>query len=174
LGGGGDLGVGGAAVTGPSAELYDPNSGSWTATGSMGVIRYEHTATLLQDGTVLVAGTEAGNPRSAELYDPQSETWSFTGSMAEGRAFGIRATLLPDGRVLVTGGVLLVNDQINGASAELYDPESRFWTTTASLGASRGYHTATLLLDGTVLVAGGVRGPGESVSAELYDPGSGS
>jgi WD40 repeat protein len=168
-----DLGHAAAVATGPTAELYDPNAGAWTATGSMGVIRYEHTATLLQDGTVLVVGTEAGDPTSSELYDPQSGSWSFTGSMALGRAFGLRATLLRDGRVLVTGGVLLVSEQVNGASAELYDPKSLTWITTVSLGAVREYHTATLLLDGRVLVAGGERGVLGSVSAELYDPDSG-
>ena len=83
-----------------SAELYDPFSGTWTATDSLNEARLRHTATLLRTGMVLVV---AGGGNTAELYDPVSRTWSLTGSLHLWR-FKHTATLLADGRVLVAGG----------------------------------------------------------------------
>src|SRR6185312_8706597 len=99
-----------------SAELYDPSTGTWSPTGSMNTGREFHTATLLKNGKVLVAGgSNDGDLASAELYDPSTGIWSKTGSMGTGRAIHT-ASLLKNGKVLVAGG----ND--NGtflASAEL-------------------------------------------------------
>ncbi len=155
-----------------SAELYDPRTGTWTATGSMSQGSWDDTATLLPDGTVLVAGTEGAN--SAELYDPRTRTWTATGSMSQARSQHA-ATLLPDGTVLVTGGNdgIVDGDDPAVASAELYDPVSGRWTTTANMNTARRLHTATRLPDGAVLVAGGVGGNGAPASTELYAPGIG-
>lgn len=91
--------------------------------------------------------------------------------MAEGRA-GPTATLLPDGRVLFVGGTDSGNSLGNAlASAEIYDPATGRWSGAASMHTARQYHTATLLLDGTVLVAGGAGSTGSNTAtAEVYDP----
>ncbi|RKH29603.1 kelch-like protein [Corallococcus sp. CA041A] len=137
-------------------------SGVWVPTGSMIQPRSGHTATLLPNGTVLVAGgTSNGAPlATAEVYDPVSGTWGPTGSLAQPRS-GHSATLLPNGKVLVVGG-----RDANGfvATAELYDPASGTWSPASSPLAS-GPSSATLLLNGKVLVAGGT-------TPQLYDPAS--
>lgn len=158
-----------------SADRYNPESGTWTPTGAMAAGRYAHTATLLPSGKVLVAGgfswSEGLNmPLStptAELYDPENGSWSRTGPMSRGRA-GHQATLLADGRVLVTGGAL---EYAPNATAEVYDPEKGVWLPIASMGTARGGHSATLLPEGTVLVAGGMDDRYRPLdTAEVYDP----
>ena len=156
------------------AELYDPASETWTDTGSMRTPRQDHTATLLPDGRVLIAGGNNGvNVLAlAELYDPTSGTWSATGGMTERRT-SFQATLLPNGRVLVEGGYdsLPQGSSRRLKSAELYDPASGTWKKTGSLAEVRSTHTATLLPNGQVLVAGGSHDDSHPLaSAELYDP----
>src|SRR5215831_12305977 len=129
----------------------DPATGTWTATGSLGTARDNHTATLLSNGKVLVAGgTNLSEPflRSAEIYDPATGTWTATGSMVIKRK-SHTATLLPNGKVLVVGGYNGSNGSLR--SAELYDPAAGTWTSTGSLGQPRNFHTATLLPSGKVL-----------------------
>jgi len=157
-----------------SAELYDPSTGSWTATGRMRAARWRHTATLLPDGKVLVAGgymSSDDSLASAEIYDPASGRWSATGSMTSRRAWHT-ATLLPNGTVLVAGGGAedtLLEGGPRSATAELYNPGSGRWTATGKMAVGRLGFTATLLPDGTVLVAGG---DGSYMAAERYNPGS--
>jgi hypothetical protein len=169
------LADGGVLAVGP-AELYDPNTRQWTATAAMAGVRVGHTSTLLPDGTVLVAGGMAGTGAStlAELYDAANDQWIVTGEMVEGR-IRHQATPLADGRVLVTGGIDSVIDAGTFlVSVEVYDPATRQWALTASMGVVRNGHTLTLLADGTVLVAGGNSVSGSVLaSAELYDPGRG-
>lgn len=160
-----------------TALLYHVASGQWTTTPSMAGIRVGHTATRLPDGKVLIAGGMAGTGSSAlaELYDPAAGAWIATGDMVEGRIYHTAAPLA-DGRVLVMNGVDSVIDRgVPLTSVELYDPRIGQWTMTESMDLDRSGYTATLLDDGTVLVAGGASASGSVfIAAELYDPGSGS
>src|SRR5437762_1237620 len=141
-----------AAELSPSVPAQPP--GKWRATGDLVTARSSHTATLLPNGQVLVAGgrnSTTDDLTSAELYDPGSGVWTAT-SMAKVR-FWHTATLLANGQVLVAGGF----GQGNAASAELYNPATGVWTATGSMTTVRNQHTATLLPNGQVLVAGGYR-----------------
>jgi hypothetical protein len=140
---------------------------SWSPTGNLATARYLHTATLLPNGKVLVAGGQGNNgfPNITELYDPATEIWNLTSNLTTGRYFHT-ATLLPNGKVLVVGG----NNGDSLASAELYDPALGTWSQTGSLAIARDRHTATLLPNGKVLVAGGYSTNSIQASAELYDP----
>ena len=165
----------------PTAELYDPGTGTWTVTGNMVRVRLGHTATLLPDGRVLVAGgSSEGNSKStpsAEVYDPGSGSWTATGDMVARRVGGWTATLLTDGKVLMVGGFRRLGGNGMRASAELFDPDTGTSTAAPNMDTPRANQTATLLPDGRVLVAGGVSeidGTARPLaSAELYDPGSG-
>jgi predicted secreted protein len=169
-----------------SAELYDPESGTWNATGSLATARYGHVATLLPSGEVLVAGGFGGpSPgvwlASAELYDPGTGTWRATGSLVSNRS-GATATLLPSGKVLVAGGrnyFFPAHVQRTLSSSELYDPVTGTWSATGLMAARREGHSATLLPSGNVLAAGGLVISQDRMgfiftaivdSAELYDP----
>jgi hypothetical protein len=164
--------AGGSDSTGlvPAAELYDPSTGSFTVTGSLNTPRFGHTATLLPTGEVLIAGGANGNYlASAELFNPSTGTFTPTGSMKTTRQF-FTATLLSSGEVLVAGG-----ENSNAvapfiSSAELYNSSTGKWTSTGSLNTARYNHTATLLNNGEVLIAGGGV---HLASAELYDPSTG-
>ena len=134
--------------------------------------RYLHTASLLSDGRVLVAGGQGQTGAAlvqTEIYDPVAESWTNVVNLKTPRYLHT-ATLLSDGRVLVTGGY-------NGASldsTEIYNPADGTWTPAAALKSSRRNHTATLLPDGRVLVAGGYNelSPYFPAAAEVYDPGA--
>jgi hypothetical protein len=164
-----------------SAEIYDVTSGKFSPTGSMSVARGAgQTATLLHDGRVLVVGGFDGkaSTASAELYDPKTGTFGPAGSMATVR-WNDSATLLTDGRVLIAGGDSRSgnSDTDQLASAELFDPTTGAFSPTGSMTAARAGHTATLLPDGRVLVAGGftnrppnAMGSMSLASTELYDP----
>jgi len=170
------LAGGGVSIGSWTAELYDPATGAWTPTSEMSNERSEHTATLLPNGQVLVAGGYGYAPllgqvsiSGAELYDPASGTWSDTASLT-GSRFGHTATLLPNGQVLVTGGVFQGFGAWDLSSAELYDPAFGTWSPAGNMTVSRLYHSATLLPNGRVLIAAGFNYRDNDLSsAELYD-----
>jgi hypothetical protein len=159
-----------------SADLYDPATNTWSAAGSLAGIRYFHTATLLPNGRVLVAGgwepgtgglfgTPPMHLDTAELYDPATNTWSPAGSMAIGRS-NHTATLLADGRVLAVAGA----GPGAATTAEFYDPVTNTWSDAPELAAPRMSHTATLLPDGRVLIAGGFHLGFATTTSEIYHP----
>lgn len=140
----------------------------WSATGSMNSGRYLHTATLLRDGRVLVAGgaLSGENPVAAETYDPATGEWTATDDMATLRV-GHTATRLSDGRVLVVGGHTPAGEALT--STELFDPATGAWTAAAGLHDARAGHAAALLPDGDVLVMGGEGDEGVTWAYERYD-----
>ena len=148
------------------AELYDPATARFRTTGAMTVPRASHTATLLQDGKVLVIGGVGGTGvlSQAELYDPESGEFAAAGTMTTAR-IGHQATLLPDGRVLVTGGCSSMNYLDLPAEAEIYNPLTGAFRSTGPMYQPRADHTATHLASGKVLILGG-RGMS---SVELFD-----
>lgn len=146
--------------------------GKLVPTGNTMTARFSHTATLLLNGKVLIAGGMEENGvwlDSAELYDPAKGRFSLIGKMSTQRA-GATATLLPSGKVLIAGGT--DGSGKNLASAEIYDPDTNTFSATGSLSFPRGHAIATLLKTGKVLVAGGnAAGDDDQLaSAEIYDP----
>jgi hypothetical protein len=156
-----------------TARLYNPVTRIFDHTGDLNTERANHTATLLPDGRVLVAGGfhfPGFAIGRAELYDPATGTWADTRRLKV-RRFDHTATLLADGTVLVAGGVNYDPISQTLASAEFYQPANEHWTPTGSLNNARYNHTATLLANGQVLVAGGASGSTVVyASAELYTP----
>nr|WP_240672382.1 kelch repeat-containing protein [Corallococcus coralloides] len=151
--------------------------GHWAPTGPMGGgPRWGHTATWLQDGSVLIAGGSAQKRSfyldTTERFDPPLDAWSAGPPMNEHRLFH-SATLLQNGKVLVAGGEGFEGVEGYSAGAELFDPATNTWTRTGSMAQGRALHLATLLADGKVLVAGGEDINGYLTSAEVYDPNTG-
>jgi hypothetical protein len=166
-----------------SAELYDPTTGSLNSAGNMSTARVDHTASLLSDGRVLMAG---GNIvcisgcnltnafATAELYDPATNAFSSTGSMATARV-NHTATVLPSGLVVIAGGQTPDAGNVQYipiASIEIYDLATGSFSPGGSLTIARFSHTATLLDNGQILFTGGVDllGVTPLKSAELYNP----
>ncbi|WP_240359166.1 Kelch repeat-containing protein [Pyxidicoccus trucidator] len=157
-----------------AAELYDPATGTWTATGAMTISRSEHTATLLNNGKVLVANGYtcclAGvYLATAELYDPATGTWTATPTSPRARGVG-KDVLLASGKVLITGGAASSSPAGPTSNVDVYDPSTNAWSVGPSLLAARYRHTATRLPSGKVLVAGGSSRTTTLRTVEVYDP----
>jgi N-acetylneuraminic acid mutarotase len=169
---GGATTVSGAPGSIASAELYNPVSASWSATGSMNVARAGATGVVLPNGEVLVSGGAAadGTPlSSAELYDPASGAWTLTGSMGDARV-DFPSVVLQDGRVLVAGGSTVFGSAEDSlSSVEIYAPANGTWTQAADMSVARAKPAATSLPDGRVLVIGGANAGQALSSAEYFD-----
>ncbi len=156
-------------------DSLESGTKSFAGTGTMNVPREGHTATLLTNGMVLVAGgvSTFGYTNKAELYNPAVGTWALTGSLPMNLA-GHTATVLNNGKVLVAGGANSVNDF---SSSELYNPVTATWATTAnSMTSAREGAAATLLPSGSVLVTGGLSTfsiTGVTSSSDIYNPSTG-
>ena len=163
--------VGDGWSTPDHGELYDPATGLFTpTTGALQTARYHHTATLLNDGTVLIAGgkSNATELSSAEIYDPATQAFSAVGSMQVTKGKNLTAILLQSGKVMMIG--------FGSTQAEFYDPATRSFGQVTGLKGSRS--GGVRLLDGRVLLPGGIQitGPLQgnlSDTAEIFDPATG-
>ena len=156
-------------------DVFDPSSQAWSFTGEISTPRDHVAATLLSNGSVLVAGgndgkgTDTSVLASAEVFDPATGQWSSAGSMAQPRQ-GHSMVTLGDGTALVAGGDA-GDEPFN--SVEIYDPSSGAWSSADDMADARERFAAVVLDDGKVLVIGGGGTDGRLASAELYDPASG-
>ena len=150
-----------------TAETYDTSTGKWAGTGAMSAKRFYQAATLLGDGHVLVVGGKLANVaplKENERYDEGAGAWQPVPSLPAPRTGGVALTL-PSGHGVVIAGF----DQIGSAfldDAQVYDAAAEAWTATSPLANGRYGHTATLLADGSILVAGGLGATGLLSSAE--------
>ena len=176
---GGFQNVSGTGSVLSSAELYDPQAGTWSTTGSLSTPRAGAAFAQLPDGKLLVAGGQSNvsstptTLASAEVYDPATGTFTATtGSMGTSRA-GAKAVTMANGKVLVSGGT--TNNGGNmmvAATSEIYDPATGNFTVTGTLSPNQiSLFTLTLLDDGKVLAAG--VGTSPYTSSALYDPSGG-
>jgi hypothetical protein len=166
-----------------------PGGTGWTTTGALNIARDSHTATLLDDGRVLVAGGRTAIndgvhefTKTCESYNPDLGTWSMTTNFVGPARYSHQAIKLPNGTVLIVGGTLkkVVHPWFveHTTSCELFDPVANTWTLTGAMQTVRAAHSLTLLADGRVLAVGGTSlRTGENAdwlsSCEIYDPAAG-
>ncbi len=169
--------AGGLSLSAPfpaitTAEIYDPTTRAWTATGGLNTPRWSLDAITLASGQVLFAGGArafAGGAAlaSAEIYDPATGTFSFTANDLSAARQGFGVTALNDGRVLVTGGNASGSNLGGGGvtAVDIYDPASNRFAAAASMNFGRSLHAQVTLRDGRVAVIGGAQN-----TAEIFDP----
>ncbi len=163
---------GGQVFAGSAHEANLAQGAHFASTGSMVYERASHSATLLPDGTVLVAGGQKGPVvlSLSEIYNPASNAFERSARLKQARK-DHTATILSDGEVLVVGGD---DGQAVTATGEVFDPASGLFDSVGGLAVPRTFHTATLLKNGSVLIAGGSSGIGSTLSpldtVELFDP----
>lgn len=171
-----------------SVEIYDPSSDSWSYGPALAVSRQQHFSANLPDGSILIGGglgpSENRYLASPELFDPVASRWSGMGEMTEGRLYH-SATLLHNGKILVTGGIPSRPEPVSVitggvfSSTTLFDPASRTWSPGAPMLTARALHSATLLPNGKLFVAGGFGNSSDPYaplflsSCEIYDPSTG-
>lgn len=167
-----------------SAEIFDPSTGLWTTTDSLEQARCWHSATLMNDGKVIVVGGRNGYNYNGvifahicEVYDPASGFWTNTPTQGPQTYFHT-ATLIPDGRLLIIGGMNTLgggSTTTMKSSASIYNPQNGVWSTTGSMNFNRAGHCAILLANGKVFVAGGSGSAGVQTtkSYEIFDTISG-
>jgi hypothetical protein len=161
------------AALGVDPRVVPRAAGALKPVGPMLSAREGHTATLLPNGKVLLAGGSSGEAvlAEAELYDPATGGFSQTGAMTSPR-FAHEATLLSDGRVLITGGLGRNDEALS--DAEIYDPATQRFSRTGVMQIARSSHRAQLLIDGRVLITGGLSPDWpRQRTAEIYDPATG-
>ena len=137
-------------------EIYDPDTNKWTPTESMTTPHTE--AVALPDGRVLATGDAFLHTDSpvSETYDPSTDEWTATEAMLQRRS-NHTLTLLPDGRVLAAGGIGFIDDDyIPLSTTEMFNPVTNAWSSGPELSQPRALHSATLMPDGSVLLAGGI------------------
>ena len=161
-----------------TCEVYDAGTGSWTGAGVLDVGKEYHTATLLPDGRVLVTGGidySYSTLKGCRIGTPPEGgsglwEWTSTGNMLDRQMYH-SASLLPDGTVLVTGGLDDVA-HVKLSSCEIFDPSQGMWTPTDAMSTPRLWHTTTLLDSGLVLTAAGENASAALDTAEVYGIGN--
>ncbi len=154
-----------------SAEIYDFATGKWRYTTPMNIPRTLHNLVLLNSGKILAVG--GYKEQSCELFDPVTETWAMTDSIPTFRYWGQTVTTLGDGKILVAGGAYIDTvlwDVVYLNNLDIYDPNTDKWSIGAPMKISRDWHTATLLNDGRMLIAGGYNDSLEINNCEIYNP----
>ena len=164
----------------PTCELYDPAAGTFTFTQDMHVGRTEHESTLLPDGTVLESGGLT-LPNLADIYQPGTQSFTTSGGLTQER-YRHSAVFLSnsawgslEGKVLIIGGATVSTGIFGGIaqaldSVEVYDPVTGLFSSFGTMAVARQNHTASLMVDGRILIAGGVSRPFVSATAEVVTP----
>jgi hypothetical protein len=153
-----------------TAEVFEPEAGTWTSVGAPSVSRMYATADRLQDGRVLIVGGDTGTSSTiatdlATVFDPQTGTFATTGSLASGARGYHVSTLLPSGKVLISGGY---RPGVWLATNELYDPVGGTFQSAASMSVARIFAPSSFLAPNSFLTVGGGNGVAGHKSAEIY------